>query len=62
VRHKIARDPVVGVVQEDFQYFPDFFSAGEEALVCAVSYTASYSHLFLTGIIYFCGEEETVPN
>jgi hypothetical protein len=30
--------------------------------VCAVSYIASYSHLFLTGIIYFCGEEETVPN
>ena len=24
VRHEIARDPVVGVVQEDFQYFPDF--------------------------------------
>jgi hypothetical protein len=30
VRHKIARDPVVGVVQEDFQYFPDFLAPRNE--------------------------------
>ena len=49
MRHEIARDPVVGVVQEDFQYVPDFSDAGEEALECAVAYLAILQALTTAG-------------
>jgi hypothetical protein len=47
VRHEITRNPIVGVVQEDFQYFPDFLCAQDVKDMGAVAYRvleASYTN------------------
>jgi hypothetical protein len=48
VRHEVARDPIVGVVQEDFQYFPDFSGAGKaRASKCGSVRSGSILHHLL---------------